>query len=63
MRFVFTNIFNPAQWSNETQKVPSHSGLVNLDDWGFGFYTLGNRLWAQLDGLVITSGLYQLIVY
>jgi len=23
--------------------------------WGFGFYTLGNRLWAQLDGIVITS--------
>ncbi len=22
---------------------------------GFGFYTLGNRLWAQLDGIVITS--------
>ncbi len=23
--------------------------------WGFGFYTLGNRLWAQLDGIVVTS--------
>jgi hypothetical protein len=23
--------------------------------WGFGFYTLGTRLWAQLDGVVIAS--------
>src|SRR6267143_7330511 len=37
MRFAFTKIVNPAQWSNETQsgnKTVSFSGLVNLDDWG-----------------------------